>query len=62
MTTSHLQAYLHDMISLIITPQNRAQPEVQLHVGIFEVCVLAHVASRISIVIILRPGKFPRQF
>ena len=30
--------------------QNRDQPEVQIHVGTFEVYVVAHVALRISIV------------
>ena len=39
------------------------QPEVRLSVGVFEVDVLAHVASRIlSSPSIRHPGKFPRQF
>ena len=38
--------------------QNRDQPEVQLHIGTFEVYVLAHVTSRISIVTILFPHQF----
>ena len=42
---------------------NRDQPEVQLFVGTFEVHVLAHVASRISLSPSIRHlGKFPCSF
>ena len=53
-------------------PRNTDQPEVQLHVGTFDVYVVAHVSSRTSIfaILILRhqyaflvssPGSFDRR-
>ena len=45
---------LYEVLWCVVSPraQNRDQSEVQLYVGTIEVDVLAHVASRISIVAI----------
>ena len=45
---------LYEVLLCVVSPraQNRDQSEVQLYVGTIEVDVLAHVASRISIVAI----------
>ena len=57
MLTPRPQPEMRSAQHYTLRPQNRDQPEVRLCVGIFEVDVLAHVASRMPSF----PGSFYRR-